>query len=100
MTRAPTASESRHMGRVAALGCVVCRNLGFGETPAQVHHIREGVGAAQRAPNWLTIPLCPEHHTGQSGYHTLRAAAFERMYGATELDLLAQTLDELYGGGR
>ena len=47
-----------------------------------------------------TIPLCPMHHTGPLGYHTLRAAAFERMYGATELDLLAQTLDELYGGGR
>ena len=40
------------------------------------------------------------HHTGPLGYHTLRAAAFERMYGATELDLLAQTLDELYGGRR
>ena len=100
MKRAPSPAESRHMGRVAALGCVVCRNLGFGETPAQVHHIREGVGAAQRAPNWLTIPLCPMHHTGALGYHTLRAAAFERMYGATELDLLAQTLEELYGGSR
>ena len=100
MTRAPTASESRHMGRVAALGCVVCRNLGFGETPAQVHHIREGVGAAQRAPNWLTIPLCPMHHTGPLGYHTLRAAAFERMYGTTELDLLAQTISDLYGRTR
>lgn len=24
---------SRHMARVASLGCVVCRNLGFGPTP-------------------------------------------------------------------
>lgn len=30
------------MARVAALGCVVCRNLGFGPTPAAVHHIHAG----------------------------------------------------------
>ena len=44
-----TKAEKRHMGRVASLGCYLCRQLGYGETPAQVHHVREGQGMAQRA---------------------------------------------------
>ena len=43
-----TKAEKRHMGRVASLGCYLCRQLGYGETPAQVHHVREGQGMAQR----------------------------------------------------
>lgn len=80
------------MDRVASLGCVVCRNAGFGETPAQVHHIREGQGAAQRAPDFLVIPLCPEHHDGKDSIHKDRRR-FQARYG-TELDLLAQTIKE------
>ena len=87
--------DSKHMGRVAALGCVVCRNSMFGATPAQVHHIREGQGGAQRADNWLVIPLCPEHHDGKDSIHKDRQA-FQMRYGS-ELDLLAQTLSEVYG---
>ena len=85
----------RHLSRVAALGCVLCRNLGYGATPAHVHHIREGQGAAQRAHDCLTIPLCPEHHTGNDGIHGLGRRGFEARYKTTELDLLAQTILEL-----
>lgn len=80
------------MGRVAALSCVVCRNAGLGETPAVVHHIRTGQGGAQRASDFLTIPLCPEHHDGKDSIHKDRQG-FQRRYG-TELDLLAQTIKE------
>ena len=31
-----TKAEREHMGSVAALGCIVCRNLGFGASPAEV----------------------------------------------------------------
>lgn len=85
----------RHMGRVASVGCIVCRHLGYGTTPAQVHHIREEQGASQRAHDCLTIPLCPEHHTGQTGIHGLGRKAFERTYKLTELDLLAMTIEAL-----
>jgi len=85
-------AEKRHMGRVAELGCILCRHLGYGETPAQVHHIREEQGAGQRADDFLTIPLCPEHHTGATGIHGLRARRFEMTYKLSELDLLAMTL--------
>ena len=33
-----TIAERAHMGRVAELGCAVCRMLGYGPTPAEVHH--------------------------------------------------------------
>lgn len=100
MKRAPTAAEKRHMGRVAALGCVLCDHLGYGTTPAQVHHIREGQGAGQRASNFLTVPLCPEHHQGKTGLHGLGTNAFERTYKLSELDLLAMTIEQLGAGCR
>ena len=93
MSKNATTAERKWMGRVAELGCVVCRNSGFGETPALVHHIREGQGGAQRASNWLVIPLCPPHHVGGDSIHNDRQN-FQARYG-TELDLLAQTIMEL-----
>lgn len=90
-----TSASERHLGRVGALGCILCRHLGWGETPAQVHHLREEQGAGQRASDFLTVPLCPEHHTGATGFHGLRAREFERRYKLSELDLLAMTLELL-----
>jgi hypothetical protein len=84
-----------HFSRVAALGCVLCRHLGMGATPAQVHHIREGQGMGQRANDFLTAPLCPEHHQGASGIHGMGVRAFERQYRLSELDLLAMTIEQL-----
>lgn len=100
MKRAPTAAERKHMSRVAALGCILCDHLGLGATPAQVHHVREGQGMSQRASNFLTVPLCPEHHQGKSGLHGLGTNAFERTYRLSELDLLAMTIERLGAGCR
>lgn len=91
-----SAKGDRHMGKVAAVGCIVCRRLGYPGTPAQVHHLKEECGGGQRQSDFLTIPLCPEHHTdGVPGvaYHA-GWRQFERMYG-TELDLLAATLEAM-----
>jgi len=90
-----TAAGERHMGRVAALGCILCDHLCLGKTPAQVHHVREDQGGAQRASDFLTVPLCPEHHQGKTGLHGLGTKAFERTYGLSELDLLALTIERL-----
>lgn len=84
-----------HMGRVAELGCILCHHLGYGETPAEVHHIREGQGAAQRASDWLTVPLCPAHHRGAAGLHGLGTKGFYTRYRLTELDLIAMTIERL-----
>lgn len=83
------------MGRVAGLGCILCRELGYGQTPAEVHHIRDGQGAAQRASDYLTVPLCPEHHRGNAGLHGLGVRGFEARYRLSELDLLALTIEAL-----
>lgn len=91
----PTVSEREYMGRVAAIGCLICRRLGYGRRDAEVHHVRIGQGGAERAANHLTVPLCPEHHRGSAGIHGMGPRAFERRYGIDELDLLAETIREL-----
>ena len=78
------AAEKRHMGKVAALGCLIHPG-----TPAQVHHIR-----AERIKNdFLTIPLCPECHLGDFSIHKSKRE-FENIHGS-ELHLLAETIKRL-----
>lgn len=69
---------SRHMERVASIGCVVCRfSLGVGYTLAQVHHVGEG---SSKRNDYMTAGLCVEHHTGATGFHTLKERAFCARY--------------------
>lgn len=88
-------ADKEHMNRVASMGCILCKHLDLGETPAQLHHIREGQGMSQRASNFLVVPLCPEHHQGNSGVHGLGERGFYTRYKLSELDLLAMTLEAL-----
>jgi hypothetical protein len=85
----------RHMGRVARVPCVLCRHLGLGESPAIVHHMKLGTGASDRASDFLTIALCPEHHVGASGVHTLKEKGLRLRYNLSEIDLLAMTIEAL-----
>ena len=73
-----TKDEKRHLQRVADLGCIVCRNVYFRKTAAEIRHFE-------------TIPLCPRHHrTGGYGVAIHAGqAAWEEAYG-TELELLEQ----------
>ncbi len=83
MSNLSTAKEKRHMGKVAALGCLICKQ------PANVHHIR-----TERIKNhFLTIPLCREHHQGDFSIH-MDKRQFENIYGS-ELFMLAQTIEQL-----
>jgi len=88
-------AAKRHLTAVAAQGCALCRRMGYDETPAEIHHIREGQGMAQRAQDWLVVPLCPEHHRGTHGIHGDRRAF--RDAAVDELDLLADTIARLAG---
>lgn len=91
-----TQAEKKHLSRVAALGCIVCRNLQLGESPAEIHHVRSGQGAGQRADHFHAIPLCPLHH--RQGGHGVAVHAgrktWEKNFGS-ELGLLAQVNAEL-----
>ena len=76
------------MARVADLPCACC-----GQEGVQLHHIREGQGMAQRAGNFLVVPLCPDCHTGQLGVHGDKTMM--RIKKLTELDMLASTIEAL-----
>ena len=76
--------------RVADLGCVVCRNMGLGKTPAQLHHPYGRKGAKDN----VVLPVCFSHH--QAGVNNALfvsrhpyKAEWVRRYG-TEADLLKQ----------
>ena len=68
------------LGRVAALGCVICRELGRGKVPCQVHHIAEG---SSKRSDFAIAGLCEEHHdpykTG-SGFHGMGAERFCKIF--------------------
>lgn len=83
---------TKYKSQVASLGCIACRLLGYGETPASLHHPRTGQGASQRASDWLVIPLCQEHHQGKNGIH---GHGFEAINKMTEMDLLAATIEAM-----
>lgn len=86
--------EKDYLCRVSALGCSLCRMLERGDdTPAEIHHPREGQGGAQRASNWLAIPLCPDCHRGSHGVHGDRGLL--RQAKVTEMDLLADTISRM-----
>lgn len=78
--------------QVASLGCILCRYLDLGETPANLHHVREGQGMSQRAVDWLVIPVCKEHHQGKTGIH---GGQFYQVHKLDEMDLLAMTIREM-----
>jgi hypothetical protein len=52
-----------HLDKVSQIVCLVCK------TPfVNLHHIRpKGTGVGRKTSDWCVIPLCYEHHQGQSG---------------------------------
>ena len=83
-----TKEQKLHYRHMAELGCSLCRELNYGETPAELHHIRR----TSKRSNAPVIPLCPEHHRGNSGIHGLGRRSFEFRYGLTEEYLLERSL--------
>ena len=83
-------ADTAHMNLVASLGCIVCSNNGYYDSPAEIHHIGNGT-MGKRASNSNVIPLCHLHHrTGNNGVavHSGRKS-FEANFG-TEQELLEQ----------
>lgn len=89
--KSKTKAEREHMQMVAELGCVACRRIGIPDTPAELHHVRDGQGLAQRASNFEVIPLCPQHHRlGPDAIHQSKHN-FTARFGS-ERELLEETL--------
>lgn len=92
----PTKAERQYMARVAEYGCILCHHLGLGESPAECHHPRTGVGAGSRSSHMDVIGLCPRHHRlGNESFHVMGRLAFERHYGITEVELWMRTKELL-----
>ena len=87
-----TKNQKKEYQNLANLGCILCYTLGYIGTPAEIHHIRRFGMKRDNAP---VIPLCPEHHRGQTGIHGLGRKQFEQTYNTTEEDLLAIILSKL-----
>ena len=95
-----TKEERFHYGRLAQLGCIACRVLGYGFSPCEIHHLRTGVGAGQKADFRNAVGLCHRHHrTG--GYGVAIHAGirgFIKTVGMNETELLNEVnklLEEL-----
>jgi hypothetical protein len=80
-------TRKKEYSRLAETGCILCRHRGVPDTPAELHHIRNG-GRREDAP---VIPLCPEHHRGATGVHSLGSRGFVRVHGISEEELLKLT---------
>lgn len=50
-------AERDRLSAVVALGCIACDDMGFPDSPAEVHH-----QLGQGRDNNKVIPLCPTHH--------------------------------------
>lgn len=99
-TRTKSVGKSRRspsaqawLDRVSQAGCVMCREIYGQHRRAAIHHPREGQGGGQRAPDFLAIGLCRDHHQGAAGFHGLGKLAFYARYRLDEMDLLAMTIE-------
>jgi hypothetical protein len=56
----------------------------------ELHHPRDGEGAAQRASDWNVLPLCHAHHDPQSPLSIHRMKSFYARTKLDEWDLIAE----------
>ena len=78
------------MSSVSRIGCMVCRS-----PFVHLHHIRpKNTGMGRRTSDFSVIPLCQEHHQGNTGIH-LNKTKFEKQYGK-EIDLLEIIIKHVY----
>lgn len=87
-----TKAEAQHKTKLAGIGCMLCRRLHgpHDPGPVELHHIR--TGGWGKGDYKTIIPLCREHHQGNTGVHGMGTKAFERHYGLTQQDLLNDAL--------
>ena len=90
-----TKAEKQYYAKVARLGCMLCKKLGYEtqDVGCELHHIRRGNIPRNQAP---VIGLCPAHHRGSNtSIHGMGRKRFEREYAITEEELLEQTKELL-----
>ncbi len=94
------AAESRYLGLIAMLPCVICSRFDATGLPVELHHVAEGSG---KRSNFAVVPLCGYrmdggHHRGGGGLHGMGSQAFVRLYRPpfeNEYGLLVWTSEDL-----
>ena len=88
-----TKDEKIALNKIAELGCILCSTYyGIEGTPAELHHCRRH--GSVRATSEV-LPLCPEHHRGNSGVHGLGIKGFIKKYSISYEELLEQVSKRL-----
>jgi hypothetical protein len=89
-----TKNEKNALNKIAELGCIICAEiLGIeGGSAAELHHVRRYGAVRSTSP---ILPLCPEHHRGNSGIHGLGVKRFEREYKISCEELLERVSQKL-----
>ena len=79
--------------KLVSLGCIICKKMGFPNSPAEIHHINEG-RIGKRASFRKCLPLCPNHHrNGPESYH-YSPKNFNKKWGSQK-ELLDFTLTQV-----
>jgi hypothetical protein len=88
-----TKDEKKRLNKIAELGCILCSEvLGFTGTPSELHHVRRYGAKRITSP---ILPLCPEHHRGNSGVHGLGIKGFEKKWGISCEELLERVSQKI-----
>lgn len=92
-----TKAERTHKQALSALGCMACRRLfpGIEPGPVELHHLRSGGWG--KGDFRTLMPLCVEHHRGNTGVHGLGTKGFMKHYGFDQADMLQDALEQLKG---
>ena len=86
--------KKNSLDQIANIGCILCSEvLGIeGGSPAELHHVRRFGAVRATSP---ILPLCPEHHRGNSGLHGMGVKRFEREYKISCEELLERVSQKL-----
>ena len=88
-----TKNEKNALDKIARLGCIVCSAAYGIEMPdIQLHHARR-FGQPRLTSNCL--PLCFEHHLGNTGIHLMGHKGFTAKHGFTQEALLEKVQELL-----
>lgn len=90
-----TKKEKEWLNRISSFGCVICKKYFEIQDPppACCHHIREGMGKGQRNNDYMVLPLCIEHHQGNTGFHAGKKTFISKW--GTESELLEWVLEKM-----
>jgi len=89
-----TRNEKIALDKIARLGCIVCSAAYGVEMPdVQLHHVRRFGQPRSASP---CLPLCFEHHLGNTGIHLMGHKGFTAKHGFTQ-EALLEKVQKLLG---